>query len=75
MGRPRRVNCKVCGRHIDECGPLSVRGLCEDDSIKGVTAAIEQVAMQHGPLYDKWVLGTLRHAQRVAAQYDTGDAD
>lgn len=30
---PRRyagLECKVCGRHVDVCGPLSARGKCRD---------------------------------------------
>lgn len=28
MPRPKRVNCRQCGGHIDQVGHLSKRGLC-----------------------------------------------
>ena len=24
----KRTHCKLCDRHVDECGPLSARGKC-----------------------------------------------
>jgi hypothetical protein len=67
VGRPRRTICRKCGGHIDEVGPLSARGLCELDSIAGVTNAIEQVSRRQGPLYDKYVDGMQAYAARLAA--------
>lgn len=54
MARPKREHCRECGRHVDECGPLSKRGLCLDDSARRMVEHNDQLAAHSGPWFDKW---------------------
>lgn len=65
MGRPRRVECRVCCRHIDECGPLSARGKCEACGIAGVEEAVTAMYSGTGPVYAKWATNTAAGLQRA----------
>lgn len=73
------MQCKVCSRHIDVCGPLSARGLCEDDSIGRVVANNTQMLTQSGEFYDRWAAGVIRYAlpyvDRVAGGGDPAAGD
>lgn len=58
----------MCDRHVDECGPLSARGKCEDCGIAGVEEAVTAMYAGRGPLYEKWAentaAGLRRHVTR-----------
>lgn len=54
MAMPKTVHCKRCGEHVDRCGPLSARKLCEACSIAGVTEAAYAMIDRTGPAYEKW---------------------
>lgn len=74
MARPRRVTCRKCGGHIDTVGPLSSRGLCEADSIAGVTNAIDQMSRRSGPVYERYVAGMQAYAARFSTPASSDDA-
>lgn len=61
-----RVTCRSCGRHLDECGPLSARGKCEDCGVAGVEAAVTAMFAGQGPIYDKWLQNTATGLMRAA---------
>lgn len=53
----RRANCKDCGKHRDEVGPISWGGLCIDCSVGNVTANITDLATHSGDGFDRWRRG------------------
>jgi len=57
MGHPDYVTCKRCGRHRDECGPLSWSRLCTKCAIEKVAANLEGLATFRGPEFEKWAKG------------------
>lgn len=73
MGRPRRVHCKQCGRHIDDVGPLSARGLCEADSVGNMTQAVNAMHLGSGPIYSSWADGMQKAAARARAKLVSDD--
>jgi hypothetical protein len=54
MPDTRRKTCRICGRHINEVGPLSWTGLCPDDSVAELTDNVHQMIGRRGPNFDKW---------------------
>ncbi len=50
----RRKNCRVCGRHTDEVGPLSWQGLCIEDARERLSTNIDQMSARSGPNFDRW---------------------
>lgn len=54
MGRPRRVHCRLCGKHVDTCGPLSARGNCSPCGVARLIAQNRQMKAKSGPIYEEW---------------------
>lgn len=50
----RRKRCRSCGRHEDECGPISWRGKCHDCGQILQAAGIVQQANHTGPVFEHW---------------------
>jgi hypothetical protein len=67
MGR-LRVNCRLCTRHIDVCGPLSRHGKCADCAIARMRAAIVAMTNKTGEEYRKWA-----NANGAAGRPRSGD--
>ncbi len=65
MPRPKRVRCRGCDRHIDECGPLSARKLCEDCGVAGIEQAVEQMFTGRGAIYERWAANTAAGVARA----------
>jgi hypothetical protein len=49
-----RTSCKHCGRPVSECGPLSKRGLCAEDSEARMNANLVSLVAHSGPYFDHW---------------------
>jgi hypothetical protein len=49
-----RTSCKHCGRPVAECGPLSKRGLCADDTKARMDANLLCLVTHSGPYFDHW---------------------
>ena len=54
MARPRRIECRRCGRHVDECGPLSARGRCAECGRRALEANLDQLHFHSGPRFEFW---------------------
>lgn len=65
VGRPRRVTCRHCGRHLDECGPLSTTYQCEECSLGRFVANIDTMIATAGAGSAKWRRGMLDYARRL----------
>lgn len=68
----RRDHCKGCDRHVDECGPLSQRYLCEDCSYSRQRANMRAMIERRGPLYHRWLANT---ARGLGVELPEGDRD
>jgi hypothetical protein len=54
---PRRyhgLNCKVCGRHVNDCGTLSTRGKCADCGLGLAVMGITEMRKHTGGTFHKW---------------------
>lgn len=53
-----RVSCRICERHISECGSLSKRGKCSECAHAMVLANLQGLGAhggrQGGPFFDHW---------------------
>lgn len=65
MPRPKRVTCRVCDRHIDEVGPLSARGKCEQCGLERVEEAVNAMFAGRGDLYERWAENTAAGLRRA----------
>lgn len=54
-----RTHCRVCERHVDECGKLSARGKCADCGNARLEANHWQLIEHRGPFFDHWRRRTL----------------
>ena len=54
VGRPPITNCKVCDRHVDECGPLSLAYLCARCGSERWLENHSQLKAHSGPWFDHW---------------------
>ncbi len=61
-GRPRRVTCRKCERHVDECGSLSARGLCLDCGIGETVRNAYGLHNMERPYLDRWRRGVIEAA-------------
>lgn len=61
-GRPRRTNCVKCGRHIDECGPLSRTRQCNDCGSIALRTNITELANHSGDTLKRWRARTILSA-------------
>lgn len=52
MPHPEYANCRICGRHKDECGPLSWTRLCISCGVLRSAANNLQIAVKEGPFYE-----------------------
>jgi len=53
MVKEEKKACKVCGK-LYPAWMISRRGLCPDCSARKIRAAIRQLKMRRGPIYEKW---------------------
>lgn len=60
MGRPKTVNCKKCGGHIDQVGPLSARKLCENCGIGEMERNAYGLANYETEALTRWRRGMAR---------------
>lgn len=67
MARAKTVHCKHCERHVDECGPLSARKVCEDCGIGRTTQAVNELIARRGPMYDRYLAGVRKSAEETLA--------
>jgi predicted amidophosphoribosyltransferase len=76
MGHPDYRNCKNCGRHASECGPLSWTRLCEDCGRELLHENIDGIHDRQGRAWARWRIGmvssVLRNPQLVNALIDAG---
>jgi hypothetical protein len=54
MARPRRAWCRICDRHVSECGPLSARGKCQRCSVARLANNITAMHEHKGEAFDNW---------------------
>ena len=54
MPDPRRTTCQSCGRHKEECGPISWAGLCMDCAKARLTENIVGIATMSGEPAKRW---------------------
>lgn len=52
--RRERFECDQCGRHRDEAGPISRRGLCAGCGEENVRAAVVELEAHRGPTFEHW---------------------
>ena len=50
----RRRTCKVCGRHMDEVGPISWRGYCGEHGVEINRAANHDMHYHTGHYFERW---------------------
>lgn len=62
MPHPNRVHCSRCGRHSDECGPISHGGNCVDCGVARMEEALRSISAGEGPMYVSWLRGLARAA-------------
>lgn len=62
MPRPDYKTCRECGRHVDECGPLSHTRLCADCSFVRLAENVVGLAEHTGEPLRRWRLGMIRCA-------------
>ena len=53
----RRVTCRRCDRHKDECGPISWTGNCADCAKAAVGSNLEGLMTHSGPALEAWRRG------------------
>lgn len=56
------VNCKICGGHRDEVGPLSARYKCASCAKKRQQENLDQLQAHEGPLYRAWRRAMIRES-------------
>jgi hypothetical protein len=61
--------CRECGRHADECGPLSHTRLCGDCGVARLAASVVEQVEHDGPIFQHW---RARIAASVGAVIDHG---
>lgn len=71
-GRPRTVHCKVCGRHVSECGSLSARKKCIDCGVGRATEQQHNMAALRGEDFKLW---RERMAASIGATLNDSRAD
>lgn len=49
-----RTDCRVCGRHVSECGPLSARGKCGECGERRMRENHAQLLAHSGPFFLHW---------------------
>ena len=52
--------CHGCGRHVDECGPLSARYLCAECGDGFASSNLRDLTAKSGPGYRHWRRRTIR---------------
>lgn len=57
MPRPDVTHCKRCGRHRDECGPLSWTRQCAECALLRATDNMASIATHTGPGFKEWRRG------------------
>ena len=65
MPRYDYKRCRVCGRHTDECGPLSHTRLCAEDAQRLLAENIAGLSEHKGEPLLRWRLGMVRCAGGV----------
>ena len=65
MPRHDYKNCRKCGRHVSECGPLSHTRLCADDATLLLAENIAGLAEHSGEPLRRWRVGMIRSAGGV----------
>lgn len=68
MAERKNVHCRSCGRHKNEAGELSWRGLCQECAILRFGENIVELRAQRGPFVDYW-------AYRMAASVGLAPLD
>lgn len=54
MPRTDYTTCRHCGRHADECGPLSHTRLCGDCGPALLAASVIEQVEHDGPIFQHW---------------------
>lgn len=74
MPRADYKTCKACGKHVNECGPLSWTRLCEVCALTRVEANNDQISAQAGPYYEHQQRRIIMRARQrlLAAERQTG---
>jgi hypothetical protein len=54
MSSDRRRNCRACGRHESECGPISWAGYCIEDGLRIKNENAVALHYKRGPQFDHW---------------------
>jgi hypothetical protein len=49
-----RFNCKICDRHVSECGGLSARGKCLECGERARSENLLQINAHDGPYFENW---------------------
>lgn len=76
----RRVRCRICKRHRDECGSISWRGKCPPCGRKRLSDALDDLHYHRGPVFERWrhrlaaSVGAIPLDLLEAGDDDAGDA-
>ena len=54
MPDARRVKCQRCKRHVEECGPVSWRGLCDECWKTAVVTNMDGLHYKRGEPLTRW---------------------
>lgn len=54
MAKGNRANCRVCGKHRDEVGPISWAGYCGEHGPGVRDQANDDMHFHRGPYFDRW---------------------
>jgi hypothetical protein len=66
--------CRECGRHSDECGPLSHTRLCGDCGMTRLAASVVEQVEHEGPIFQHWRARIAASVGAVIAERDNATA-
>jgi hypothetical protein len=64
--------CRECGRHADECGPLSHTRLCGDCGPARLAASVVEQIEHDGPIFQHWRARIAASVGAVVAERSDG---
>jgi hypothetical protein len=64
MPNPNRRRCIICGKHVDEVGPLSWNGYCTTDGLALLEENVRGIHERRGPAHRRRLRGLAAYLER-----------